>query len=72
MVLIEAFISEGRAVLRLMIYILHYLKDPKLWELWHSLKWAVQDIYIYIYIINRLMIPILHDPEYRISIIPIV
>ena len=25
------FVSKG---IRLMIYILHYLKDPKLWELW--------------------------------------
>ena len=23
------------AILRLMVKILHYLKDPKLWELWY-------------------------------------
>ena len=32
-----------------MIQILHYLKDPKLWELWHiPYLWVMQD-----YIINR-------------------
>ena len=25
------------SMLGLMIYILHYLKDPKLWELWYSI-----------------------------------
>ena len=33
----------------LMIYILQYLKDPKLWELWYipyyGLLWLMQDLY---------------------------
>ena len=33
--------------LLLMIYTLHYLKDPKLWELImvYSLLWAMRDLY---------------------------
>ena len=30
-----------------MIEILHYLKDPKLWDLWYllNLLWVMQDLY---------------------------
>ena len=33
-------------LIRMMIQILHYLKDPKLLELWvYSLLWVLQDLY---------------------------
>ena len=62
--------------LLLMIQILHYLKDPKLWELWntmeYSLLWVMQDLYRRIVPVRRLTMVSevpprsdgsLHDPE---------
>ena len=40
----------------LMIYILHYLQDPKLWELWYSFLWVMQDLYHQPYE-NKLPVP---------------
>ena len=34
-VLLYYLLNRGFKVIVLMIYILHYLKDPKLWEFWH-------------------------------------
>ena len=49
--------NPGLQKLRLMILILHYLKDPKLWEFW-SIPYYMSNagytyIYIYIYIYHH-------------------